>query len=654
MGGVFARCKGTSTGDRPVVDQSTNQAKRKATKGEEKSPSEERTLGNEKPENDLYFISLAESLTSFRHQALFVDFTVKVGTSHFPVHKNVLAASCKFFRDLFNASEDVCYEINNVGPKAVEEVLDFLYTGKCRLDQQNAASVLCVSEILGIRDLKEALERHLSLAKGASQCGTMTAQEEIKICRKESNLTAIREFQVGGLFCDVTLTTSCGRVVPAHKNILAAVSCYFQGLFRSDMKEVHENNVDFAIIDESVVNELLHFIYSGQIWVTFNNIKSLLQACDYLLLESLKQTIDKFLKRSLTGPNFWQFFALVKFFYGLEEILLMTCINYWELTKSNEFLEITEEDMKFFLLNDDIVCSEAQMLESLIRWYKYSKQQREESFKNLLHLIHMSSIPDVYLKFLAETEAITELRSYTGHQLRKKVSLHEMKRIAHFYNLVLFGFTRDPDRSGNQICYWLPFAGPWSYITYLNRPPVHWCGGHPCIFHDNALFMQVYPQVQLAFFSNPFSAKHFESSCLEPVTFTESLPTKKEECTAVVLASCIYLIGGNVLNEVQNTVHRYNTVTQSWECVSSMRERRCYHCAVSYRDRYIYVFGGTDAVIGTDNRILKSTVERYDPEQNSWSYVASMHQPRCNGQACVLTHKIFVMGGECVSAAGQM
>ena len=55
---------------------------------------------------------------------------------------------------------------------------------------------------------------------------------------------------------------------------------------------------------------------------------------------------------------------------------------------------------------DDITTSEAQMLEALIRWYKYSRNQREEPFKRLLHLIHMSSIPDLYIKFLSEKEDI--------------------------------------------------------------------------------------------------------------------------------------------------------------------------------------------------------------------------------------------------------
>lgn len=185
----------------------------------------------------------------------------------------------------------------------------------------------------------------------------------------------------------------------------------------------------------------------------------------------------------------------------------------------------------------------------------------------------------------------------------------------------------------------------------MSRPPIHWCGGHPFAFHDSALYLQVYDNVQLTFINNPLSARHFVNCCLEPVVkFTESLSAKTQDCTAVTFASCIYLIGGNCRDEAQNTVHRYNIVTQSWDCVSSMQERRCYHCAVNYMDKCVYVFGGVDRVT-CYNRVYKSTVERYDPEHNSWSYVASMHQPRYNGLACVFTHKIFVIGGESTECA---
>lgn len=255
-------------------------------------------------EKDFYSITVAETLNGFRLQHQWTDFTTGVNGNHFPVHKNVLAASCKFFMEFFNACEDDYYELTNVEPSALEDVLNFLYLGKCALHEQNVVSVLKVARLFGLQGLVEASEKYLSSLEKKCLISHMTF-----VSAEESILPAIQEFQVRGLFCDVTLTTSGGRVIPVHKNFLAAVSSYFQGLFRSEMKEVHEHNVDFGSIDESVVSDLLRFVCSGEISITRDNSKSLLQACNYLLIESFKRKFDKFLKSTLTVSNLWKLFA---------------------------------------------------------------------------------------------------------------------------------------------------------------------------------------------------------------------------------------------------------------------------------------------------------------------------------------------------------
>ena len=373
MGALLSKCKCNDLAATTDSDPAKTLERGKQSEGKNHELSKSQKLRSEKAEIDRYSLSLAETLNSFRHQELFVDFKIAVSGEDFPVHKNVLAASCKFFRDLFKVSGAAArYELTNVEPTAVEDVLDYLYTGKCRLQgQQKVESALYIANFLGIQDLQEPLERYISLAEEISAFETMDIQEEFFVCREESIMKAVMKCWVGDLFCDLTLTTNCGRIVPVHKNILAAVSCYFQGLFRSDMKEVPENNVDFSMVDETVVNELLHFIYSGEISITFHNIRSLLKAADYLLIEHLRTTIVAFWGGVSTVSNFWYVFDLVKSFNCLSEIntdiLQLTCNNFWEITQAEEFLEITEEDLKYFLSNDDIMSSEVQMLEYLIR-----------------------------------------------------------------------------------------------------------------------------------------------------------------------------------------------------------------------------------------------------------------------------------------------
>ncbi|XP_072520930.1 kelch-like protein 25 isoform X2 [Salminus brasiliensis] len=56
-------------------------------------------------------------------------------------------------------------------------------------------------------------------------------------------------------------------------------------------------------------------------------------------------------------------------------------------------------------------------------------------------------------------------------------------------------------------------------------------------------------------------------------------------------------------------------------------------------DGYMYALGGYDGTVCT------STVERYDPEMNSWTKLSSMRQPRSGGVATALDGYLYVMGG---------
>ena len=345
-----------------------------------------------------------------------------------------------------------------------------------------------------------------------------------------------------------------------------------------------------------------------------------------MLIESFKRKFDKFLKSTLTVSNFWKLFALAKCFNGLSEttneIFRIIATHFWEITKSEEFLEITEAELNYFLSIDDITTSEAQMLEALMHWYKYSRKHREEPFKRLLHLIHMSSIPDLYLKFLAEKEDVDELASYNGHRLRAQVPLDEIKKTAYFYNLALFGATGDYNNS--FACYWLPSLVPGrSFLQYNNQQQL--AGTHPLVYADGTLYFHNYSQlyrfekIRLSFAINALSLRHFDpmKSYGSLSTFTEE-PSPVEDPVTIAFSNYIYFIGGGTPSGRVSTVQRFNTDNQSWELVSSMQEDRCRHFAVNYRDSYIYVFGGVDT----------SSVEKYDPEENRWSFVASMHQPR--------------------------
>jgi N-acetylneuraminic acid mutarotase len=74
---------------------------------------------------------------------------------------------------------------------------------------------------------------------------------------------------------------------------------------------------------------------------------------------------------------------------------------------------------------------------------------------------------------------------------------------------------------------------------------------------------------------------------------------------------------------------RYNTWTKQWSSVAPMNSARAWP-SVAVADNRIYVMGGFDG----SNRLR--SVEVFNPEEDSWTFVASLNMCRAGSGATVL------------------
>src|SRR6266567_8035629 len=122
--------------------------------------------------------------------------------------------------------------------------------------------------------------------------------------------------------------------------------------------------------------------------------------------------------------------------------------------------------------------------------------------------------------------------------------------------------------------------------------------------------------------------------------------TTARTALAVVAAEngLIYAMGGNgseFVDDQLSTVEAYNPTNNTWATKASMEHIRLAFGAVDYSG-LIYVFGGQGAP--SDPTAL-ATAEVYTPSTNSWSYIASMPVALSGTQAVVSGGKIYVVGG---------
>jgi len=103
---------------------------------------------------------------------------------------------------------------------------------------------------------------------------------------------SMNDFRKQEILCDTTLIVE-GVKFPAHKNILAASSPYFLGLFTTELKDISEERqlVQLEGFEEEIMEDLLRYIYTGETAFTKDNVQKLVFAADYLLINDLKTKV---------------------------------------------------------------------------------------------------------------------------------------------------------------------------------------------------------------------------------------------------------------------------------------------------------------------------------------------------------------------------
>lgn len=121
-------------------------------------------------EPKLQFCETFRNLSRLRKDSLLCDVVIKVGSKKFHAHKNVLAASCPYFKAMFlsGMAESHQHEVTlqEIDADSFEAIIGMLYDGQICITTENVQSVLVTASIFHIDHLKQAcsdfLQKHLT------------------------------------------------------------------------------------------------------------------------------------------------------------------------------------------------------------------------------------------------------------------------------------------------------------------------------------------------------------------------------------------------------------------------------------------------------------------------------------------------------------
>ncbi|XP_057325894.1 uncharacterized protein LOC130667961 [Microplitis mediator] len=152
---------------------------------------------------------------------------------------------------------------------------------------------------------------------------------------------------------------------PAHKIILVSQSSVFEKMLTTDMKESRENCINLPELDVEVAEELLYFLYHGELDKACENNEMLLKLLEVghlYQLSNLNNICGLLLSKSMTVDNVLMLYENAKKYdsfilYHLSKAFIR--INRKEIILSDNFKEfclIKPEFMfKFFTIFNDII-----------------------------------------------------------------------------------------------------------------------------------------------------------------------------------------------------------------------------------------------------------------------------------------------------------
>ncbi|ELU17574.1 hypothetical protein CAPTEDRAFT_106809, partial [Capitella teleta] len=201
-------------------------------------------------------------------------------------------------------------------------------------------------------------------------------------------LTSLQKMRDNELMTDVTLKLPDDSTISCHKLILIAASPYFETMFQSGLKESQEQEVELKFSDADTIRMLVEYIYSNEIEITEDNVETLVDASELLLLKDLKISCEDFFVKMLNSSNCSKL-RLLGTKYDLRNLIASTfefiALHFEDVVNSRDFDQLAEEDVLEVISDDRLVAkNEGVVFEAVVRWVEADAEARTDVFTRMI------------------------------------------------------------------------------------------------------------------------------------------------------------------------------------------------------------------------------------------------------------------------------
>ena len=456
----------------------------------------------------------------------------------------------------------------------------------------------------------------ISAAKRGSFC--VELMKRLNIQRKQDYL------------CDITLVSKDNIEFKAHRNVLSAVSPYFDKLLQSNMKENREGIARFEEISGSVLEDVLEFIYTGTVDVTQENAEELIAAGNYLIIPGLKTASGRFLEREMSNINCISTFYLAEKYECAELITNSGRFiheNILTVAKLDEFLLLEAKEIERWISSDEItVKEEADVFKITLDWVNHRKSERKSAFEELFGHVRLGFLSHDSLEDVVTNELVRENSACVKLVMDAAMKMATFVDEDHLPQSPRKGQeTRVIVARGGKNCFcYFPEENLWKRLP------------------DGLKDKRVSSNQMIKFRNQLFIFSEYDDTERYDPAFNvwSELNLYRGSAKLVVLKGEIYAVEVSIYN-TKTTIKKYNVKRCTWETlISSCEGCREYACVIA-AGSHLYLFGGKIPLGG----VYVAKGERFDTVENKWEEIADMHEGRMHAFGVATENKIFVAGG---------
>lgn len=159
--------------------------------------------------------------------------------------------------------------------------------------------------------------------------------------------------------------------IPAHKNILSAISPFFDAMFYGEMKQ----NGDINIVDTptEAFKEFLQFFYRSTVKLTAENVFAVMNLGKQHMLNECFKACTNLTKETLTKDNVCLGYERAILFEDddLKRLCEQTISEHAEeVFRSDGFLSCEPNLLRHILMLDSLKCTESVVFDGLMAWAK--------------------------------------------------------------------------------------------------------------------------------------------------------------------------------------------------------------------------------------------------------------------------------------------